>query len=322
MASPITLTPGAYHGFAKKPPFFEGWYYKLVSADEKHKLAIIPGVILGQQEHTFVQVLEGVSGATHYHRFPREDFRANGQKFELEVGGNQFSDHHLKLSLNNPQSQLTGEIQLGPLNPWPVTWTSPGVMGWYAWVPGMQTYHGVLSFSHKLQGALTLNGKLMHFSGGKGYMEKDWGQAFPSAWIWLQSNHFSSADACITASVATVPWLKHWFRGFIVGFWLEGRLHRFATYTGAKIESLQIHDEHVDWVLRNRTHRLHLKAYRSEGGVLRGPTPTDMGQRVMETLNSTVAVRLETLKGERIFEGDGAHAGLEVVGDLPRLLQG
>ena len=46
-----------------------------------------------------------------------------------------------------------------------------------------------------------------------------------------------------------------------------------------------------------------------------------MGQRVLETLNASVRVQLETLKGERIFEGEGAHTGLEVMGDLPRLLQ-
>ena len=27
--------PGIYHGFGKKPPFFEGWYYKIVSAVER-----------------------------------------------------------------------------------------------------------------------------------------------------------------------------------------------------------------------------------------------------------------------------------------------
>ena len=52
------LNPGSYHGTNKKPPFFEGWYYKLVSADEKQKIAIIPGVILGKEAHAFIQVLK------------------------------------------------------------------------------------------------------------------------------------------------------------------------------------------------------------------------------------------------------------------------
>jgi tocopherol cyclase len=317
-----TLTPGVYHGLNKKPPFFEGWYYKLVSADESYKVAIIPGVILGQDAHAFVQVLDGVDGTTAYPMFPVTDFRAYDRHFAIDIGENRFDDSHLYLALNSPQCHLTGEIHLGALNPWPVTWLLPGIMGWYAWVPRMECYHGVLSFSHSLQGTLTLNGKVMDFSGGRGYIEKDWGQSFPEAWVWCQSNHFAGKDACITASVAIIPWTGHAFRGFIVGLWLDGKLHRFATYSGARIESLQIYDDHVDWVLKNRQQRLFLKACRVQGGLLRGPTRLGMGQRVLETLNATVQVRLETLEGALIFEGVGAHTGLEVMGDLPRLMQG
>jgi hypothetical protein len=317
-----TLTPGMYHGFDKKPPFFEGWYYKLVSADESCKVAIIPGVILGHDAHSFVQVLDGVDGSTAYHMFPFEHFQANDRRFALEIGENRFDGNHLELTLERPEGQLTGHIQLGPLNPWPVTWISPGVMGWYAWVPRMECYHGVLSFDHSLQGTLTLNGKKMDFSGGRGYIEKDWGQAFPAAWIWFQSNHFGGVSACITASVAIIPWIGQAFRGFIVGFWLNGELYRFTTYKGSRIESLQVFDDHVEWVLINNRYRLSLTTRRIQGGLLRGPTRLDMGKRVLETLSATVQVRLETLKGELLFEGVGSHTGLEVMGDLPRLLRG
>lgn len=284
-------------------------------------MAIIPGIILGQDAHAFLQVLDGVDGTTAYLRFPVTDFRADDRRFAIEIGENRFDSSQLYLALDGPDDQFIGEIHLGALNPWPVTLLSPGVMGWYGWVPRMECYHGVLSFSHSLQGTLTLNGKAMNFSGGKGYIEKDWGQAFPSAWIWFQSNHFPGVSACITASVANIPWMRRSFRGFIVGLWLDGVLHRFATYNGARIESLQIFDDHVDWVLRNRRTRLTLKACRVQGGLLRGPTRLDMGQRVLETLNATVQVRLESLEGTLLFEGAGAHAGLEVMGDLPRLLQ-
>lgn len=309
-----------YHGFNKKPPFFEGWYYKLVSADERHKVAVIPGVILGKDAHAFVQVLDGTDGTTAYHTFPFQQFRADSSRFALQIDKNSFDGSRLRLDIERSEGQLRGEIQFGTLNPWPVTLISPGIMGWYAWVPRMECYHGVLSFDHSLQGALTLNGKLMNFDGGRGYIEKDWGQAFPSAWVWFQSNHFDSASVCLTASVAIIPWVGRAFRGFIVGLWLNGKLYRFATYSGAQIESLQIFDDRVDWVLQNKRQRLHLIARRVEGGLLHGPTRLDMGQHVLETLNATVQVRLETLESGVIFEGVGAHTGLEVMGDLPRLL--
>ena len=70
MSLRTTLTPAVYHGLNKKPPFFEGWYYKLVSADESNKIAIIPGVILGKDAHAFLQVFDGVDGTTAYLKFP------------------------------------------------------------------------------------------------------------------------------------------------------------------------------------------------------------------------------------------------------------
>ncbi|MEZ4893124.1 MAG: tocopherol cyclase family protein [Saprospiraceae bacterium] len=39
---------------------------------------------------------------------------------------------------------------------------------------------------------LTINGEELDFTGGKGYMEKDWGRSFPSAYFWMQTNHFRS----------------------------------------------------------------------------------------------------------------------------------
>jgi tocopherol cyclase len=316
------LAPGTYHGTNQKPPFFEGWYYKIVSADESNKVAIIPGVILGQDAHAFIQVLNGVDGTSAYHSFPVESFQANPPRFFLTIGENRFDDHHLTLNIDCPEGQIRGEIQLGPLNPWPVTLLSPGIMGWYAWVPRMECYHGVLSFTHPLNGALVLNGKSMDFSGGRGYIEKDWGQSFPAAWVWFQSNHFKNVSACITASIAIIPWIGSAFRGFIAGLWLDGKLYRFATYTGAKVESLEIMDDRVQWMSSDHHFRLCLIASREQGGLLHGPTRVDMGKRVLETLNASVEVQLTTLDGALLFEGYGMHAGLEVMGDLPRLLHG
>lgn len=100
----------------------------------------------------------------------------------------------------------------------PATVTSPGIMGWYAWMPVMECYHGVVSFSQDLSGSLSLDGGRLTFDGGRGYLEKDWGRAFPTGYIWMQSNHFTRPGACLVASVAVIPWRRTQFRGFIVGF--------------------------------------------------------------------------------------------------------
>ena len=316
------LHPAAYHGHGKKPPFFEGWYYKIVDATEEQRFAIIPGVFLSDdpdRHHAFVQVLDGQTGHSTYHRYPPQEVWAAEGELNLHIGPNRFTAEHLSLQIKSSEVEIRGELQFSDLHPWPVTLSSPGIMGWYAWVPFMETYHGVVSLDHEIQGALTVDGRLVDWTGGRGYIEKDWGQSFPAAWIWFQTNHFEQPGTSLTASVAIIPWLRGSFPGFIVGLWHQEVLYRFATYTGARIEKLDIADEAVTWVIRDRQHRLEMRAIHAEGGLIQAPTTVDMGRRIAETLSTRVETALYTLESGRsylIFQDTGRHAGLEAVGDL------
>ena len=319
-----TLHPEIYHGHHRRPPFFEGWYYRLINAAEDRRYAIIPGIFLGSHPYAFIQVLEGHTRCSAFHVFPVEQFHADRKRFEVRIGENVFTQNGLHLALNRrePLGQLRGDLHFKGVQPWPVRWTSPGIMGWYAWIPTMECYHGVLSFDHSLHGTLEVEGQNHAFDGGRGYIEKDWGKSFPSAYIWFQSNHFKTSGVCLTASIAIIPWLRTSFRGFIIGLWMDGALHRFATYTGARTERLELQDQRVVWVVSDRKLRLELEAVQAGGGLLYGPTRQDMGKRVDETLDATIHVRLCQRSGPVLFEGTGHHAGLEINGDIPRLLKG
>jgi len=321
-----TLHPAWYQGLGKKGSYFEGWYFKLVDPSEKFRLAVIPGIFRAPDpggSHAFVQVLDGMSGAATYHEYPMEAFHAAREAFNLRIGGNRFALERIALDVDMPGCSVKGSLDFLGITPWPVTLTAPGVMGWFAWVPFLQTYHGVLSFDHRIDGSLAVNGREIDFDGGRGYIEKDWGRSFPDAWIWMQTNHFEQLGTSFTASIATIPWLGTSFRGHIIGLWHQGRLYRFATYTGARIEELTLEGEEVLAVISDRGHRLEIVARGADGGILRGPTGLDMAGRVPESLQASVTVRLSVLRGSRssvIFEGVGRNAGLEVVGDRPRLL--
>lgn len=317
-----TLNPAGYHGNAFSPPFFEGWYFKLVDHSQQVKLAVIPGIFRSNDSaktHAFVQVLDGVSGGAYYRAYTPDEFRVSRNGFMLEVGDNRFSQNDIKLALEVENRSFRGEVIFenpGPTG-WPVNLVSPGIMGWYAWVPFMQCYHGVVSLDHGLRGSVEIDGLVRRFDGGRGYIEKDWGRSFPSAWIWFQSNHFERTGVCVTASVATIPWLGSAFTGFIVGVWLGGRLYRFTTYAGARIERLEVNEQRVFWRLSNRNSALELTASRAGGDLLRAPTPEGMDRRIAETLDGIVDMRLWE-RGSLIFEGRGRNAGLEVVGELQR----
>lgn len=314
-----TMHPAGFHGQAKTRDFFEGWYVKLVSADRARRIALIPGLFLGPngEEDAFVQVLDGATGESWYHQFPRSEFAASTTDFDVRVGPNHFTATGVHVDLPG----LTGNVSYtSPMQPWPVTPTSPGIMGWYAWVPTMECYHGLVSFDHHLDGRLALGSESLEFTGGRGYIEKDWGQAFPSAYVWMQSNHFSTPGTSLSASMAIIPWRRSAFRGFIVGLWHRGQLLKFANYTGARARQFEIDDNEVRWSMTSRSGlHLALTADRVSGGLLHAPIRTQMHRRVEETLDSSIRVRLTGRDGRVIFDDVGECAGLEVHGDLVEL---
>ena len=332
-------TPGAYHGRDRKGIFFEGWYYKLISADLNQRLAIIPGVFHHpdpQNHHAFIQVLNGMTSQVNYHRYPLEAFHASLRDFNIQVGSSSFYHHGIQLDITGEDQSIQGDLEFEDIHPWPVKIFSPGVMGPYRFAPLMQTYHGILSLDHTIQGNLQVNGMQYNFSNGLGYIEKDWGRTFPRAYIWMQSNHFTQKGVSLTASVATIPWLTSWFRGFLIGLLVDGKLYRFTTYLGSKIETLTVSDEDVSWITAGTKRsdpdgefnrfRLTIQAERGSAGLLSSPELDGMTPRIFESLTASIKVSLMGLDQEGksakvIFEGRGTCGGLEVAGSIEEITE-
>ena len=294
----------------------------MVSANQDHRYAIIPGIFLGENGYAFIQVLDGSTGKSEFFTYPINQFHASSDELDIRIGDNRFQLDNIILNIQNNQNTIKGHLIFEGVTGWPVSILSPGIMGWYAWVPKMECYHAVLGFDHPISGNLQINEQDLDFSNGRGYIEKDWGKSFPRGYVWMQSNHFSQTGICLTASVATIPWIGNAFQGFIAGLWIQGKLYRFATYTGAKLKDFTITDQQVNMVLFDHNHTLQITAERNSAGLLKGPTRTAMDMRVAESLTSTIHVTLKESNGNILFQDSGLHAGLEVAGDIPGLLAG
>jgi hypothetical protein len=314
--------PELYHGHDSKPPFFEGWFFKLVDQTQTNIYAIIPGVFLAENQsesHAFIQVLQGHTGLSDYIRFPLSQFNSNESEFHITLGGNEFSSTGLSVDIKGEKLALKGTLEFQNTHPWPVEWNSPGVMGPYAFAPFMQCYHGVLSMNHSLEGELKVNDQQVDFSGGLGYIEKDWGRSFPSAYIWAQSNHFEKSGVSLFISVANIPWLTGAFRGFLAGFLLDGTLHRFATYTGAELRKVAIDESRIEISLEQKDTRLDIVIEQKTSGMLHGPYEAQMAKKVTESLDSEMHVHF-TKNGDTVFKGTGKACGLDVNGNMPEIL--
>ena len=312
-----TWNPDMYHGWGRKHRYFEGWYFKIVDASEQHVFAIIPGISReqGGKSHSFIQILDGKNCRASYHDFSGEDFIPAENGFHIEVANNSFGTNHLHLNL----PELTGDLKLENITPWPKMLGAPGIMGWYGFVPFMQCFHGIVSLHHSLSGKMKVHGKEVDFSGGIGYGEKDWGTSFPRSYIWVQSNHFDTEEKiCVMASVAHIPWLGSYFIGYIVGFQWDKNLYRFATYTGAQMKA-GLGEQEVYLSFKDRKYRLEIIGHQAPGADLVSPLTGEMKGKVNESMQGKLEVRFFE-KDKLIFEGTGRNSGMELAGEVKELL--
>jgi tocopherol cyclase len=294
----------AEKGEAGPGGYFEGWYFKSAFSDSA--LALIPGISLAAEDpHCFLQVLDGESGASSYHRYPRDRFSFRSDRFEIRVGPNRFSMDGIHLELDG----LRGDLQIRDTARWPSFPWSPSSMGWYSFARFMECYHGVILLDGVVEGSV--DGRKL--SGGRFYLEKDWGSSFPRAWIWMQSNSFGSdPGTSVTCSIARVPFRGKEFSGFIIGILSHGTLYRFTTYNGARIVSLSIGESALEVRVRRGAQELSLRARRETGAELASPFLGEMSGRIEETLGATIDVALSD-GGRIVLSGTGRWAGLEVV---------
>ena len=310
--------PDQFHGWGRKRRYFEGWYYKVINRQEDKAFAFIPGIAMNDtgQKHTFIQVLDGIQRTSEYHSFPAGDFKPHPGKMDIRIAKNRFTNDFIELDLPGIRGKLrfTGHV------PWPVRWYSPGIMGPYAFVPFMECYHGILSMDHQISGELVIQNRTIDFTGGRGYMEKDWGHSFPSAYIWMQTNHFTEQGVSFKASVARIPWIGSSFTGFIAGLYDGRRLYRFTTYNGTKLEKSLAGKDTVELVFRNANFRLEILASRDHATELASPVGGLMEGRISESMTSELELSMTDLQNNRnIFRDKGRNVAMEVAGKIEEI---
>jgi tocopherol cyclase len=314
------FNPDQFQGAGKLKRYFEGWYFKVVSKDEAAAFAVIPGVAMDEtgRKQAFIQVLDGKRHASVYHKFSFESFSSSKTNFSIAIGDNSFTAKQVELNLPG----MSGRLEFSGLVPWPKPFYSPGIMGPYSFVPFMECYHGIVSMDHSVTGKLTANDREIDFEEGRGYTEKDWGRSFPSAYVWMQSNHFSLPGISVKASVAKIPWIGKAFVGFIIGIWLHDRLIRFTIYNGSTLKKLRIEPGQLELVMENRLHHLSILVRREAATSLASPIQGLMDGRIEESMTSSLEVLLTEKKSGRVILNDtGRNGGLEVAGKIEEIVK-
>lgn len=309
--------PAYFQGKRRKHKYFEGWYFKCISADRKHVIAIIPGMAIDPQgqRHSFIQVINAVSGKTWYHHFPYADFQSPTDRFEVRISDNTFSSDGLSVHIDSNEGRLNGQLSFMDIHPFPVSRLNPGIMGPFGFVPFMECYHAIINLQHQLSGTIELDGEIMDFTGGVGYIEKDYGRSFPTSYLWLQASHFESGNASFVFSRARIPFLGSEFPGFFAYFTNFNDIAiRFATYNRSKLTDWKVDTDKrtCSGVLRGPSRTLSFNAKMLGGGTLRAPVDGLMDREIIESITATVSIKVTNRHGQVIYEGTSSETGMEI----------
>jgi hypothetical protein len=185
-------------------------------------------------------------------------------------------------------------------------------MGIFAYLPIMETYHGVISMAHNLNGQINYQNNSIELTGGRGYLEKDWGTSFPRSYVWIQSNHFSKENAYFMFSAAEIPFLGFYFNGLIANLQIDDKEYRFATYNFTKIVEERIDNDKVKYILKRFNHRLEIEASIKQVKDLPAPKNGKMSHFIKEGLMGEVHIKLYR-QDKVIFEDHGVNTGVEIM---------
>jgi hypothetical protein len=266
-------------------------------------------------------VIDGTTGNTRWYEFPFEDFTYNPKRFEVRIAGNYFSESGMVLALDGPAGSIRGSVSYGVLLRFPGRPWCPGIMGPYSFLPSMECNHGLVSLDHSIDGSLLIDGLPLDLNDGRGYIEKDWGRAMPSSWIWTQSNNFPETGTSLMFSLARIPWRGSSFPGFLCAFRVGelADMTIMATWTGARIDDLSVNDTNIAIRIIGKNDRVELRLERGRGGLLLAPVAGAMERRIAESVDAVMNFTWYR-QGELYYQGRAVPAGLETVGVIAELM--
>lgn len=260
----------------KQQGYFEGWYFKQQSAT--HAIALIPAMHWegGAVQKSSLQIITKDQVFVREYPFTAMEYQRNA--LSIMLGKNFFSKAGITLNEEGKNFSLKGQLKFFNLCP-----PKKDIMGPFAHIPFMQCYHSLFSMKHQISGSIELNGEILNFDQGLGYIEGDRGRSFPKEYIWTHSffsQECQKGTGSLMLAVANIPMVVGHFTG-IIGFlrW-NGKLYRFATYLGAKVQEFTENSVTIE----QGSFKLTATLLEGKPQNLNAPIQGDMSRHIKESL--------------------------------------
>jgi tocopherol cyclase len=244
--------------------YFKGYYLKHQVGD--FTIAFIPSISVTGGH---LQII--TNDFVEYYDYPMVDLT-----WPIRLANNTFA--LTGINIDTPRVQ-------GVINYSSLTHLPKDIMGPFLHLP-IPCKHGITSLHHHLSGYLVVDGKMIDFTGGVGYIESDYGSSFPQRYLWLQTNSFKQ-KASVMVAVATIELAVLKFWGTLAVVLVNNQQYTLTTYQGVKIVSATPQLLH----LKQREFELIIKIEQAQGYWLKAPKGGSMSQLIKESNQTISSVR-------------------------------
>lgn len=291
-----------FNGSNKTKSYFEGWYFKHQVGEEV--ISFIPGMNIDDkgEKTAFIQVI--TNDKSYFVDYPYETFFADEKHCTVYVGNSLFTYKGCDINIDTDDLFIQGTIKYSK-----TTDLKYNIMGPFSLFKNMECNHGIISMKHNIYGELAFDDRDICMDFGTGYIEKDWGTSFPSAYTWLQCNDFFGDCSCsFMLSIAKIPFYGKEFLGVISVLNLDGKEYRIATYNGGKV----VLNSENKVIISAGKMRIEAVIKPISGHILKAPQIGKMDRMIKES--PSVNIELKVYKsGKLLFCSKGKNAGFEYV---------
>jgi len=269
-----------FYGTSKKKSYFEGWYFK--NQNEREVISLIPAFHIDEKGKKSASIQVIINSSSYQINYDIDDFSVLIRRHGIRIGKNIFTEKGINLNICNDCIKVVGKLIFTKF-----VIPSYDIMGPFKYIPFMQCRHGVYSLAHNIKGQLMVNGSMINFNNGLGYVEGDRGMGFPSSYFWTQCSWRTKVNNVVMLSIADIPIGKLTFMGCIGIVYYGGKEYRFATYLGVKIRK---YNNRELWV-QQRRYDLRVTVLDENPHNLFAPVKGNMTRTVYESIDCKVRYR-------------------------------
>ncbi|MBS7021087.1 MAG: hypothetical protein KH135_04385 [Firmicutes bacterium] len=299
------MNRNGFQGKDKTNNYFEGWYFKFVTGDEKRTISLIPSISLTDKKLGYLQVLDSEFQVADTIIFEENQIDFPEGAF-IKLGDNWFDEEEVHLNMKTACHKYVGILKLTTQFTFQPSTYAPTIMGPFSYLKNMQCNHGLVSLKSKVDGFIMVDGKRLSFQSGTCYIEKDYGSSFPDSYLWLESHHAKKHDATIFLSRAHIPFPILSFTGLICVLRDSEKQYTFATWNGAKSEFKHKNGTYQVFV-QKRDYKLTITWKQKHTYLLNSPKNGKMDDHIKESLMDEFKVVLK--KKEQILFQDTFSCG-------------